>query len=410
MLDVRLIRENPDLVRRSIQSKGIDPKLVDEFLVLDLKWRGLRKELDDFLAEQKKFSQARDIEAGKANKEGVKIKEAELADIETERGSLLHQFPNLPFDDVPRGKDETANKILREVGEKPQFDFTPKDHLELGEKLDLVDVAKAAEVSGSRFGYLKNEAVLLEFGLVKLALDTVMPEGFTPVVPPVMIRPEVFQGMGRLAGDEKEERYYLEKDKVYLTGSAEHTLGPLHMNEVLEVKTLPRRYVGFSTNFRREAGSYGKDTHGILRVHQFDKVEMFSFVEPQESEKEHEFLLSIQEKLMQKLHLPYRVLELCTGDMGWTDARQYDIETWMPSQDRYRETHSCSNTTDYQARGVNVKYRKKDGETDFVHMLNATAFAIGRTIIAIMENFQTKDGKIKVPHILQPYVDKEIIG
>ena len=282
----------------------------------------------------------------------------------------------------------------------------------------MVDTAKAAEVSGSRFGYLKNQAVLLEFALIQLAFETLLPEGFIPIVPPVMIRPEVYRGMGRLAGDQKEERYYFEKDDLYLVGSSEHTVGPLHFNDVLLEKDLPKRYVSFSTCFRREAGSYGKDTKGILRVHQFDKVEMFSFVKPEDSEKEHEFFLSLQEKLMDKLKLPYRVLEICTGDMGWTDARQYDIEAWMPGQahstgsgwGKYRETHSCSNTADFQARGINAKYCNSEGKTDYLHMLNGTAFAIGRVLIAIFENYQTKEGSIRVPAVLQRYVGQEIIG
>ncbi|MGB9608983.1 MAG: aminoacyl--tRNA ligase-related protein, partial [Minisyncoccia bacterium] len=227
----------------------------------------------------------------------------------------------------------------------------------------------------------------------------------------------VYKGMGRLSGDQKEERYYLEKDNLYLVGSAEHTLGPLHLNYVFNENDLPKRYVGFSTCFRREAGSYGKDTKGILRVHQFDKIEMFSFSKPENSEEEHLYLLSLQEKLMNLLELPYRVVEICTGDMGWTDARQFDIETWLPGQinpegkkGHYRETHSASNTTDFQARGINARLRRKDGKLEFVHMLNATGFAIGRILIAIIENYQTKEGKIKVPKVLQNYVGKEIIG
>ena len=211
--------------------------------------------------------------------------------------------------------------------------------------------------------------------------------------------------MGRLAPGEEDERYYIPKDDIYLIGSAEHTIGPLHMQEILEEKDLPKRYLGFSTCFRREAGSYGKDVKGILRSHQFDKMEMFSFVVPENSEKEHKFLCSIEEKLIQGLKLPYQVVEICTGDMGFTDAKQYDIETWIPSQKKYRETHSCSNTTDYQARGIDCRYRKKDGKLEYVHMLNATAIAIGRTLIAIIENYQQKDGNVLIPQVLQPYLN-----
>jgi seryl-tRNA synthetase len=416
MLDINLIRDNPDQVKKGIESKNVDPKLVDKFLRLDTEWRTKIKALDELKAEQNTLSN----ELAKGPKEDLisraQLLKQRIAEIEIERSALeakrddiLSRIPNIPFENVPIGKNESENKVLREVGEKPKLDFKPKDYLILGEQLGIINTKKAGEVSGSRFGYLMREAALMEFGLVRLAFDTLLDEGFIPVIPPVMVKPEVYAGMGRLAGDQKEERYFLPKDELYLIGSAEHTLGPLHMNEILEEKELPRRYVGFSTCFRREAGSYGKDTKGILRVHQFDKVEMYSFVKPEDSEKEHAFLLSMQEKLMQKLELPYRVVEICTGDMGWTDARQFDIETWFPSQNVYRETHSCSNTTDFQARGINSKYKTKDGKKEFVHTLNATVFS-QRPIIAILENYQTKDGKVKIPKALQDYVGKKEIG
>jgi seryl-tRNA synthetase len=416
MIDVNVIRDDPEKVKKGIGKKNADPKLVDKFLRVDDEWRTKIKALDDLKAEQNELSK----ELAKDRKEDLisraQLLKQRIADIETERTTLeakrdeiLNKIPNLPFEDVPVGKDENENKVLREVGDRPNFDFKPKDYLVLGEQLGIINTKKASEVSGSRFGYLMKEAALMEFGLLRLAFDTLLDEGFIPVIPPVMIKPEVYSGMGRLAGDQKEERYFLPKDELYLIGSAEHTLGPLHMNEVFEEKELPRRYVGFSTCFRREAGSYGKDTKGILRVHQFDKVEMYSFAKPEDSEKEHKFLLSMQEKLMQKLELPYRVVEICTGDMGWTDARQFDVETWFPSQNVYRETHSCSNTTDFQARGISAKYKTKEGKKEFVHTLNATVFS-QRPIIAILENYQTKDGKVMVPKALQDYVGKKEIG
>jgi seryl-tRNA synthetase len=417
MIDIKLLRQNPELVKSSILKRQLNPDIVDGFLAIDEEWRMLTKKLNDLKAEQNKLTEQRNIEESKKIKQEIKNLEEILKDLDKKREVILEQIPNIIFDDVIVGKDENENKVLYEVGEKPSFDFEPKDYLEIAQNLDLIDVSKAAEVSGTRFGYLKNEAVLLEFGLVQLALNVLIQEGFVPVIPPVMIKPEVYKGMGRLAGDQKEERYFLEKDNLYLVGSAEHTLGPLHLNHVFEEKELPRRYVGFSTCFRREAGSYGKDTKGILRVHQFDKVEMFAFARPQDSESEHKYLLSLQEKLMQLLELPYRVVEICSGDMGWTDARQFDVETWLPGQINkdgkkgiYRETHSCSNTTDFQARGINARFKNKEGELNYAHMLNATGFAIGRTIIAIIENYQTKDGKIKVPKVLQKFVGKEIIG
>jgi seryl-tRNA synthetase len=412
MIDQNLIRLEPEKVKEGVAAKRINPSIVDDFLAIDKKWRELVKEIDENRAVHKKLSAERKIEESKKLKEKIQGMEEILKETEKEREAILGRFPNLPFADVPRGKSEEENIVLREEGKKPDFDFPVKDYLEIGENLGLINVKKAAEVSGSRFGYLERDAVLLEFGLVNLAFETLTQEGFIPVVPPVMIKPEVYRGMGRLSVDQEEERYFLPKDDLYLVGSSEHTIGPLHMNEIFEEKDLPRRYVGFSTCFRREAGSYGKDTKGILRVHQFDKVEMFAYSKPEDSEKEHKFLLSMQEKLMKKLELPYRVVEICTGDMGFTDARQFDIETWMPGQGKYRETDSCSNTTDFQARGTNVRYRPALGgesKPQLVHMLNATAFAIGRMLIAIVENYQQKDGSIAVPKALEKYLNKKII-
>ncbi len=422
MLDINLIREKPDLVKEGVKKKHADPKLVDKFLRLDTDWRAKTKIIDELKAEQNavtdelKGEQKADlISKAQLLKQRITDIESERAALASKRDDILSRLPNLPFPDVPVGEDESGNKVAREVGDKPAFSaegggFKSADYLSLGEKLGIINVKKAAEVSGSRFGYLLGDAALLEFALVDLAIKTLAKEGFTPVVPPVMIKPEVYAGMGRLAGDQKEDKYFLPKDELYLVGSAEHTLGPLQMGEVLREKDLPKRYVGFSTCFRREAGSYGKDTKGILRVHQFDKVEMYAFAKPEAAEEEHRFLLSMQEKLMQKLELPYRVMEICTGDMGWTDARQFDIETWLPSESTYRETQSCSNTTDFQSRGISAKYQTKTGKKEFVHTLNATAFAIGRTIIAIIENYQTKQGTIRVPQVLQDYVGKKEIG
>ncbi|MFA6407166.1 MAG: serine--tRNA ligase [Candidatus Paceibacterota bacterium] len=416
MLDITFIRDHTDAVKAGMEKKKQDPKIVDKFLRADEEWRGKVSTYEQLKAEQNALS--KQLSAGRSEdllskaqflKKRLDDLEKEQDAVKVTRDELLTRIPNIPFDDVPVGKDETENKVLREGGEKPVFDFTPKDYLALGEKLELINVKKASEVSGSRFGYLMNEAALMEFGLIKLAFDTMVAKGFTPAVPPVMIKPKVYEGMGRLAADQKAERYYFPDEDLYLVGSSEHTMGPILMNEIVKEESLPRRYISFSTCFRKEAGTYGKDTKGILRVHQFDKVELFSFAHPEKSEEEHRFLLSCQEELMQKLELPYRVVEICTGDMGWTDARQFDIETWLPGQDSYRETNSCSNTTDFQSRGTNVKYKKDDGTKALVHMLNATGFAIGRMIIAIIENYQTKEGTVRVPKVLQAYVGKEEI-
>lgn len=411
MLDIEFIRKNPEFVKIAIQKKNINPKAIDDFLAVDQEWRNLVKQNDELRFELNKLSKERKIEEAKLVKAKLKEGEAGIKGIEERRNLLLNQLPNLPFDDWLVGKDESENKVVREEGKKPQFNFVPKNYLDLAQNLGIIDVERAAKVAGSRFGYLFNEAALLEFALVRFVFEKLSKKGFKAVIPPVMIKPEVYRGMGRLGGSQEEERYFLPKDGLYLVGSAEHTIGPIHMNEVLNVKDLPIRYVGFSTCFRREAGSYGKDTKGILRVHQFDKAEMFSFVLPSESKKEHLFLLSLQEELMQELKLPYRVVQICTGDMGWTDAAQYDIETWLPGQNQYRETHSCSNTTDFQARGINAKF-KTAGEgvkPEYLHMLNATAFAIGRIIIAIIENYQNKDGSVTVPKALQKYAGFKII-
>lgn len=413
MLDINYIRKNPEAVKEGIAKKNTDPKLVDRFLRLDEEWRKTTQALDTLKAEQNAVTRELAKERHQdliSRAQVLKKRINQLAEdkkaLEEKRDGILEQLPNLPFPDAPVGASEKENVVLREVGERKKFAFPPKDYLELAEQLGIIDVKKAAEVSGSRFGYLVGDAALLEFALVRFAFDVLVKKGFIPVVPPVMVKPEIMKGMGKRKFIEDEDAFFLEKDNLYLVGSAEHSIGPLHMNEKIPAQELPKRYVAFSTCFRREAGSYGKDTRGILRVHQFDKVEMFSFTAPDESEREHTFLLSLQETFMQKLGIPYRVLELSTGDMGFADARQYDVEAWFPASGEYRETHSASNTTDYQARGLGVKIEGGG----YAHMLNATGFAIGRTVIAIIENFQTKKGTVKIPECLWEYMGKKEIG
>ncbi|MEK9168206.1 MAG: serine--tRNA ligase [Patescibacteria group bacterium] len=419
MLDINLIRQNPEEVKKGIASKNADPKLVDDFLVLDNKWRELIKETDNLRAEQKKLSEERKIDEAKELKNKIQNLGADLKKIEVERRKILYQLPNLPLEDAPIGKNENENIVLREVGEKLTLDFEPKDYLELAEKLDLIDIERASKVSGSRFGYLKNQAVLLEMALVKLALDTAAKHGFTPIIPPVMIKEEMMKGMGYIdRHEEQDETYFLEKDGLYLVGTSEQSIGPMHSDEIFEEKDLPKRYMAFSTCFRREAGSYGKDTKGILRVHQFDKMEMFSFCHPEKSKEEHELLLSVEEELMRLLKIPYQVLNICTGDLGGPAAKKYDIEAWLPGQNngkgQYRETHSTSNCADFQARRLNIRYKSainnQQSAIKFVHTLNGTAFAIGRMIIAIIENYQQKDGTILMPEVLQKYLNFKKIG
>ncbi len=409
MLDINLIRQNPEKVKKGIESKNVSPKLVDDFLALDEEWRKLVKEIDDLRAEQKKFSDERKITEATKLKDKIQLLETDLKNIDKNREEILYQLPNLPIDDVPFGKDESENVVLREVGEKTKFNFSPKDYFEIAEKLDLIDVERAAKVSGSRFGYLKNEAVLLEFALENLASEILIKEGFALVDPPVLIKPEMMKGMGYVERG-GEEIYYLKDDNLCLVGTSEQSMGVMHADEIFEQKNLPKRYLGFSYCFRREAGSYGKDTKGIFRVHQFYKVEMISFCHPEKSKEEHEFFLSLEEKLMKLINIPYQVLQICTADLGDPAAAKYDIEAWLPSEERYRETHSTSNCTDFQARRLNIRYRDESGKLNFVHMVNGTAFATGRTIIAILENYQQKDGSILVPKVLQKYLNFKKIG
>jgi seryl-tRNA synthetase len=412
MIDVKDLLKEPEKYKRNMRERNLDPSLIDEIVDLKKRLNSLIKEKDEIRSFINKFSKTKPeekiIKQIKIKKEKLKKVEDEIEKLEKNLEEKLSLVPNLKSPDVPLGKDESENVVLRTWGEIPKFDFPPKDHVELGEIYDLIDTQRAGKVAGSRFYYLKNSAVLLEFALINFAYDLLLKEGFIPIIPPVFIKEEYYRGMGRLNSLQREERYYLPQDDLYLVGSAEHTIGPYFADEILDEKDLPKRFLGFSTCFRREAGSYGKDVRGILRTHQFDKVEMFSFTLPEESEKEHEFLLSMQEKIMQELKLPYRVVFLCSGDMGFTDYKQYDIETWLPGQNKYRETHSCSNTTDFQARGINARVRRKNGKIEYLHMLNATAIAIGRIIIAILENYQRKD-YIEVPEVLRKYLKFDII-
>lgn len=405
MLDIKFIRAHPDIVKEGCKKKQVKID-IDFILKLDKEKRKYQKTLENLRAEQRKlsFTTPLPLKKLKGIKNEIKKMEPRLAKKEGELKNLLLQIPNLPLDDVPEGKDEKDNKVIKKWGERPKFDFKPKDYLEIAQKLDLIDVERAAKVSGTRFGYLKNEAVLLEFALINLAFDILGKEGFVPVVPPVMIRPSMMRGMGYL--ERGEDIYFIKKDNLYLVGTAEQSIGPMHSNEIFEKEKLPLRYLGFSSCFRREAGSYGKDTRGIFRVHQFDKIEMFSFCHPLQSKKEHQFFLSCEKKLMQLLEIPYRIVQICTGDLGDPAAAKYDIEAWLPGQGRYRETHSTSNCTDFQARRLNIRFKEKSGKLNFVHTINGTAFAIGRTLIAIFENYQQKDGSIKIPQILQKYIFK----
>jgi len=419
MLDIKFIRKNPEIVKESCQKKQVKID-IDFLLELDKKQKKILQDLEKIRAQKNRASkeiikiksekekEKIILEMQKLNKENDRLNK-DLKNIEKEFNNLMLQIPNFPQEDAPVGKDEKENVILRTVGERKKFDFEFKNYLEIAENLDLIDVKRAAKISGSRFGFLKREAALLEFALINLVLDVLIKKNFIPLIPPVMLKEKIAQGTGYYETTDRKEAYFIPQDNLFLVGTSEQSIITMHSNEIFEEKDLPRRYVGFSTCFRREAGSYGKDTKGILRVHQFDKVEMISFVKPEDSKKEHLFFLEIEEKLMKLLKIPYQVVQICTGDLGNVAALRYDIESWIPSENRYRETHSTSNCTDFQARRLNIKYRDKSGKLNFVHTVNGTAFAIGRTLIAIIENYQQKDGSILIPKILQKYLNFKII-
>ncbi len=406
MLDIKFIRENLEEVKEACRKKRVDID-IDRLLELDNERRELMGKVEALKAERNKISGEGVIDdkqrkKAKETKDKIKNLKPRLDTVKKEFNNLMRQVPNLPFDDVIEGESDKDNEVLKEEGKKTKFDFKPKDYLEIAEKLDIIDVARAAKVSGTRFGYLKGAAVLLEFALVQLAFEILGEEGFIFVIPPVMLKEKPMRGMGYLDRG-ADEVYHLEKDDLYLVGTSEQPIGAMHSGEVFNEKELPKRYVGFSTCFRREAGAYGKDTKGILRVHQFDKIEMFSFCHPENSNNEHQFIFSLEEKLMKLLNIPYRVINICSGDLGDPVAKKWDIEAWMPGQGEYRETHSASNCTDWQARRLNIRYREKE-KLKFVHTINGTAFAIGRMLIAIIENYQQEDGSIVIPEALRKYM------
>ncbi len=420
MLDVKFIRDNKDIVEKALKDKRRDPVDLDRIITLyDLR-KELRGQLDEVNGKRKSAAEARDIEMGKSLKQEGQALEEKVRETETELKKLLVQIPNIPSPDTPIGPDESGNVVLRKHKEPTTFDFEPKAHWDLGPELGLIDNERAAKVSGARFTYIMGDLALVQFALVQFVFETLtnsetlrgiaedfnidipIERPFIPVVPPVMVKPSILNAMGRL--DPPEDKYYIESDDVYMVGSAEHTVGPLHAEEVLDAEQLPLRYVGYSTCFRREAGSYGKDTKGILRMHQFDKIEMETFVKAEHAYKEQDFLVAIQEYIMQSLDIPYQVVSICTGDMGFPDHRQIDIETWMPGQDTYRETHSADLIGTFQPRRLNTRVKGADGTVEYVHMNDATAIAIGRILIAIIENYQTVEGVIRVPQVLQKHM------
>ncbi len=407
MIDLRKLRENPDYFRKATEDKQRDLLLVDKVLELDTQKREILQKVEALRAERNKLGKE-DIERGKQIKAGLQQAEADLSKTDKALNEVLWKLPNPAFDDISVGKDESENVEIKKVGEIPKFDFPVKAHYELCESLDLVDTERAGKVSGTRFGYLKNEGVLLELALLNFGMKKLVEKGFIPVFPPVMIKKEVMEALG-YNNYGFDETYQIVGEDLVLVATAEHAIVPYFKDEILSEGELPKRFVGFSSAFRREAGSYGKDTKGILRVHQFNKLEMVSFCKPEESEKEHEFLVSIEEELMQTLKIPYRLVKMCTGDLGDPAAAKFDIDAWFPSEGKYRETHSCSNCTDYQSRRLNIRFKTKAGETEFVHILNGTVFS-ERPILAILENYQKPDGSVEVPEVLRQFVGKDTIS
>jgi seryl-tRNA synthetase len=421
MLDLKLLRSEPERVKAALARRGAGGE-VDELLALDARRRELLPTLENAQAERNAASKRigeikreggdadAEIAAVGALRQRIDAGKEELETLEIALRDLTLAVPNLPDPDAPDGMAEDDAVVLREVGEVPSFDFEPRDHLEIGTALDLIDMETAARLSGSRFAYLKGDLVLLELALVRFAIEKVREQGHEPVVPPVLVREEALVGTGFLP-EAREQIYEVEKDELFLSGTSEVALAGLHADQILEADQLPLRYCAFSTCFRREAGAAGRDTRGIFRVHQFDKVEMFSFVEPSESKAEHERLLAIEEGILAELEIPYRVVNIAVGDLGAPAAKKYDCEAWIPSQGRYRELTSCSNTTDYQARRLAARYRPEGGGSpEAVHTLNGTATAVGRTIIALIENRQEADGGFTLPNTLHRYGAPERIS
>ena len=401
MLDPLILKENLELLKSNISRRNLKID-VEHLISLNEERKTLRFDAEQKRSQQKELGK-QIANANESEKEKLLSKATELSNEvkllfdqvdkkDEEFLNLWVKIPNLISDTSPDGESDKDNLEIRKVGKVKDIP-NPKDHLEIASELDLIDVEKASEVSGSRFAYLFGDLVKIEFNLVSWALNKLTEKGFTPTVPPVLVRENALFGTGFFP-DDAEQVYEIPNDDLYLVGTSEVPLAALHSNEIINIEELPLRYAGFSTCFRREAGTYGKDTTGIFRVHQFDKVEMFSFCNPQKSEEEHEFILSVEEELLQSLEIPYRVVDVCAGDLGASAAKKFDIEAWIPSQNTYREVTSCSNTTSFQARRLNIR-TKSEGETSVLHTLNGTAIAVGRILIALIENNQTKDGKVE---------------
>ena len=411
MIDLNLLRENPEAIRVSQRARGADEKLVDAAAAADSAWRRALQDFESLRAEQNasgklvaqaaKEEKAALVAASQELAARVKAADSVAAEAQVALDGILFQIENVVIDGVPAGGEDDF-VVLREVGTKATFDFEPRDHVAIGEALDIIDIERGAKISGSRFYFLKGWGARLELALMNMALDLASKADFTPLITPTLVRPEVMAGTGFL-GSHADEIYYLPADDLYLTGTSEVALAGYHRDEIIDVSAGPIRYAGWSTCYRREAGSHGKDTRGILRVHQFNKLEMFSYVAPEDAEAEHLRLLDLEEQMLQACELAYRVIDTAAGDLGSSAARKYDSEAWVPSQQTYRELTSSSNCTTFQARRLNVRYRRADGKTAPVATLNGT-LATTRWLVAILETHQQADGSVRVPAALRPYL------
>lgn len=407
MLDIKFIRENVDKVKKATADKGFDGEIVDRLVKVDTERLKVLKEVEDIRAKRNTFTKD-DIEAGKKLKIELKAKEETLDQVNSDFEQLMLRIPNVSLGDVKVGSAE-ENEVIKTVGEKTKFKFTPRDHVDIGVLTDTIDLERGAKVAQSGFYYLKGDGAMLEMALIIYALNKLSEKGFTPVITPNVAKERNVVGCGFQSRSDRERQiYHIEGEDLDLVGTAEITLVGMHTDEVLDEKSLPKKYAGYSSCYRQEIGSYGKDVRGILRVHEFRKVEMVVFCKPEDSEKIHEELLAIEEEVWQELEIPYQVIKMATGDLGNAACKKYDIEAWMPSQEKYREVTSTSNTTDFQTRRLNIKYRNGD-KNEYLYSLNGTVFALGRAMIAIYENFQNEDGSVHIPKVLQKWMGKEKI-
>lgn len=402
MLDINFIRDNQEKVKIGIQKKGYEPKAIDRVLKVDETRRQLLGEIEKWRAARNKLGKG-DIEQGRKIKEMLQKLEPDLKAVEEELRNLLFEVPNLPADDIPKGKDESENVEVKKWGKPKKFGFKPKDHLQLGKDLKILDFEAGAKVAGSGFYFWLNEGAMLEIALVKYALDLLKKEGFTPIITPDVARSRYYLGTGYMPKGPEAQTFEIKDEDLGLIATAEVTLAGLHADEIIPEEKLPLKYAGYSHCFRQEAGAYGKYSKGLFRVHQFTKVEIFIYCLPEESDQWHEKILALEEKIYQELEMPYRVMKMCTGDLGAVAARKYDIDLWMPGRGDYGEVTSTSGCTDYQARNLNIRFKRRKGEIEFVHMLNGTAIATSRTPLAILENYQQEDGSVKIPEVLQKY-------